>query len=59
MGQDLSSIPSISISDYTLEVEEDFTYLVSTISSNLSLDAALNTWISKAVEAMAWLAKRV
>ena len=59
MGQDLSSIPSISIGDYILEVVEDFTYLGSTISSNLSLDAKLNTWIGKAVTAMAHLAKRV
>ena len=36
IGQDISSIPSISIGDYTLEVVEDFTYLGSTISSNLS-----------------------
>ena len=38
MGQDISSIPSISIGDCTLEVVEDFIYLGSTISSNLSLD---------------------
>ena len=59
MGQDLSSIPSISISNYILEVVEDFTYLGSTIASNLSLDAKLNTWIGKAATAMAHLAKRV
>ena len=59
MGQDLSSIPSISIGNYILEVVEDFPYLVSTISSNLSLDTKLNTQISKAVMAMAHLAKRV
>ena len=59
MGQDLRSIPSISIGNYILEVVEDFTYLGSTISSNLSLDAELNTWIRKAVTAMACLVKRV
>ena len=59
MGQDLSSIPSISIGDYILEVVGDFTYLGSTISRNLSLDAKLNTQIIKAVAAMACLAKRV
>ena len=59
MGQDLSSIPSISICDYILEVVEDFTYLSSTISSNLSLDAEQNTWIGKAATAMAHLVKRV
>ena len=59
MGQDLSSIPSISISNYTLDVMEDFTYLGSTISRNLSLDAELNTWIGKTVTALPYLAKRV
>ena len=58
MGQNLSSIPSISIGNYILEVVEDFTYFHSMISSNLSLDAELNTQISKAATAMACLAKR-
>jgi hypothetical protein len=58
MGQDVSSIPNISIADYTLEVVDNFTYLGSTISSNLSLDAELNTRIGKAAAAMARLAKR-
>ena len=59
MGLDVSSIPSISIGDHTLEVVEDFTYLGSTISSNLSLDTELNTRIGKAATAMARLTKRV
>ena len=59
MGQDISSIPSISIGDHSLEVVEDFTYLGSTISSNLSLDTELNTRIGKAATAMARLTKRV
>ena len=59
MGQDISSIPSISIGDYTLEVVKDFTCLGSTIFNNLPLDAELNTWIIKAATAMACLAKRV
>ena len=42
-----------------LEVGESFTYLGSTISSNLSLDVELNTRIGKAPSAMARLAKRV
>ena len=58
-GQDISSIPSISIGDYALEVVEDFTYFASTISSNLSLDAELNTQIGKAATAVAHLAKKV
>ena len=46
--QDVSSNPSISNGDYTLEVVEDFTYLGSTISSNLSLDTEVNKRIGKA-----------
>ena len=49
--QDVSSNPPISIGDYTLEVVEDFTYLGSTISSNLSLDTELNKRIGKAAAA--------
>ena len=61
MAQNVSRNPSISIDDYTLKVveEEDFTYLGSTISNNLSLDTELNTRIGKAATAMARLAKRV
>ena len=59
MAQDVSSAPSISIGDHTLEVVDKFTYLGSTISSNLSLDAELNTRIGKAATAMARRMKRV
>ena len=59
LGQDVSSAPSISIGNHTLEVVDKFTYLGSTISSNLSLDAELNTRIGKAMTVMARLAKRV
>ena len=59
LGQDVSTAPSISIGDCTLDVVEDFTYLGSTISSNLSLDTELNTRIGKASTAMARLTKRV
>ena len=47
LGQDVGNIPSISIDDYTLEVVEDFTYLGSTISNNLSPDTELNKRITK------------
>ena len=57
--QDVSSTPSISVGDYTLEAVENFTYLGSSISSNLSLDAELNKRIGKAATAMARLEKRV
>ncbi|XP_076471172.1 uncharacterized protein LOC143301052 [Babylonia areolata] len=59
MGQDVSNTPSISIGDFTLEVVEDFTYLGSTISSNLSLGAELNKRIGKAAAAMTRVAKWV
>ena len=59
LGQDVSSAPSITIGSYTLEVVENFTYLGSTISSNLSLDAELNKRIGKAAMALARLGKRV
>ena len=59
MGQDVSEAPSISIGDYTLEVIEDFTYLGSTISSNLSLEAEINKRIGKAASAMSRLSTRV
>ncbi|KAM9364755.1 uncharacterized protein KZ484_010926 [Pholidichthys leucotaenia] len=59
MGQDVSIIPAVTVGDHTLEVVENFTYLGSTISSNLSLDAELNTRIGKAATTMARLAKRV
>ena len=47
MGQDFSEVPSISIGDYTLEVVEDFTYLASTNSNNLSLEAEIGERIGK------------
>ena len=59
MGQDVSQIPNISIGDYTLEMVDTFTYLGSTIASNLSLDTELNSKIDKAATAMALLARRV
>ena len=59
LGQDVSAAPRISIGDCTLDVVEDFTYLGSNISSNLSLDTELNMRISKASAAMARLIKRV
>lgn len=59
MGQGVSSTPQISIGNHTLEVVDNFTYLGSNISSNLSLDAQLNVHIGKAATAMASCAKRV
>lgn len=59
MGQDVSTTPNITIDDHTLEAVDKFTYLSSTISNNLSLDAEINMRIGKAASAMARLAKRV
>ena len=59
MAQDVSTIPTITIGDHILEVVDKFTYLGSTISNNLSLDAELNVRIGKAATAMARLTKRV
>ena len=58
-SQDTSRAPTIKISDYTLEVVDDFTYLGSTISMNLSLDSEINRPIGKAAATMAKLTKRV
>ncbi|KAI8512327.1 hypothetical protein Bbelb_089660 [Branchiostoma belcheri] len=59
MVQDVCSIPRISIDDHILEVVGTFTYLGSTISNNLSLEAELNKRIGKAATVMARLGKRV
>ena len=59
IARDASQVPSIKINDYTLEVVEDFTYLGSNISNNLSLDTVINRCIGKAACTMAKLTKRV
>lgn len=59
IGQDVSTSPAIIIGDHSLEVVDKFTYLGSTISCNLSLDAELNVRIGKAATAMARLTKKV
>lgn len=42
MAQDVRTLPVISIDNYKLDVVHQFTYIGSTISENLSLDAELN-----------------
>ena len=59
MGQDVSVPPAISIDNELLEVTDHFTYLGSTITSNLSLDAEIDKRIAKAAAVMAQLSKRV
>ena len=59
MGQDTHAPPSISIDDEVLEVTDHFTYLGSTVSSNLSLNVEIIRRIAKAAAVMAKLSKRV
>ena len=58
-GQDTPAPPSISIDDELLEVTDHFTYLGSTVSSNLSLDVEIDRRIAKAAAVMSKLSKRV
>ena len=46
MGQGIVSPPSINIDNGTLDAVDNFTYLGSTIESNISLDAKINTRIA-------------
>ncbi|GFS02724.1 hypothetical protein ElyMa_001130800 [Elysia marginata] len=50
--------PTITTDEHFLNVVDKFTYLGSTISNNLSLDADLNVRIGKASTSMARLSKR-
>ena len=59
MGQDVSSAPNITIGEHTLDEVDQFMYLGSIISNNISLDAELSTDIGKASTAIARLAKQV
>ena len=58
MGQDASNAPPIKVGDYNLEVVDQFTYLGSTISGNLSIYSKLNKRIGKASATMARLSKK-
>ena len=59
MCQDVREAPDIRISDHTLRVVDEFTYLGSTVTSNLSLEPELNKRIGKASTAMAKLTQKV
>ena len=58
-AQDAETPLSIYIDDSNLSVVDNFKYLGSTISSNLSLDVEINARIGKAATVMAKLNKRV
>ena len=59
MPQDAEIPPSIYIDGSNLSVVDNFKYLGSTISSNLSLDVEINAHIGKAATVMAKLNKRI
>ena len=52
-------LPAITIDDYELDVVEQFTYLGSTITDNLSLDTEIDRRIGKAATTLARLTSRV
>ena len=49
MGQDVIAPPSVNIDNVTLDVVDQFIYLGSTITSNLSLDAFVVSKLNKRV----------
>ena len=59
MAQDTAIAPIIHIDNCNLEVVSEFTYLGSTMSSNLSLEPELSRRIGKASAVMSRLSKRV
>ena len=59
MAQDAEIPPSIYIDGSNLSVVDNFKYLGSTISSNLSLDVEINAHFGKATTVMTKLNKRV
>ena len=59
LEHDTVAPPVISIDDYELDAVCKFTYLGSTITDNLSLDAEIDKWIGKAASTLARLTARV
>ena len=59
LGQDTEAPPVISIDDYELDAVCQFTYLGSTITDNLSLDAEIDKRIGKAASTLTRLTVRV
>ena len=59
MGQDVDNPPNVMIDDTPLDVMNTFTYLGTTIISNLSLDEEITTGIGKASATMARVSKWV
>ncbi|XP_050710731.1 uncharacterized protein LOC126995286 [Eriocheir sinensis] len=59
LGQDVETPPVITIDNCQLKVVHQFTYLGSTITDNLSLDAEINKRIGKAATTLGRLTTRV
>ena len=59
LGQGTESPPIITIDEYELDAVHQFTYLGSTITDNLSLDAELDKRIGKAATTLSRLTTRV
>ena len=55
MGQDVTQIPAINIGCHALHVPNEFTFLGSSISYNLSIDNEISKGIGKASGVMAKL----
>ena len=59
LGQDTDAPPVLKIDDYELDAVCQFTYLGSTVTDNLSLDAEIDKRIGEAVSILARLTARV
>ncbi|KAI0221250.1 hypothetical protein LSAT2_027365 [Lamellibrachia satsuma] len=59
LGQEVSEAPAISTDDHTLEMVQEFTYLESTITGNLSFNVEINKRNGETVSVMSRLFKRV
>ena len=59
LGQDIEARPVITIDNYELDAVCQFTYLGSTITDNLSLDAEIDKRIGKAASTLARVTARV
>ena len=59
LGQETEAPPVITIDDYELDAVCQFTYLGSTVTDNLSLDAEIDKRIGKSASTLARLTTRV
>ena len=59
MAQGAEPAPRISISDYWLQVVQEFTYLGSTVTDNLSMDPEVGKGIRGVLTTFARLSKHV